>query len=226
MFTPRKVYRYILILMIVGLAASLYIVRYAANWLTASSGELTTLRTEVVQLENKRALLDRGKKIISEQHDNIDMLSMVLPAEKDQARVVQEINSIADQSNVVIESIGFPSSTLGSETKPVAAAPATSTEQSGQSQQTAKPPAPATATVSQATPVKEIPGLQSIELSLGTIRSKDSVVVGVRYNEMVQLLRLIERNRRTMQIRSIGITENPSPDSYTLTLSITIFIKP
>lgn len=220
--SAQKVYRYLIGLFILGLGLSFFIVRYAGEWLSKSSEELTVLRTEVSDLEKKRSLLEKGKQILSSDEPAIATLAKVLPEDKDQARVIQEIKAIADQANITIDSVGFPSSTLGSEAPKPAPAPAT--DQNTQAQQTQPT---ATASVSQATPVKEIPGVQSIEVTLGAMRSKNTTAsTGVRYDEMITLLKGIERNRRTMQIESIGISQNAGIDSYTLSLSLIIYIKP
>lgn len=228
--TPKKVNRYFVLLFLIGIGLSVFILRYATNWLTTSSQELMSLRTEVAELDKKQSDLERAKKSLTDNASEVATLSLVLPEDKDQARVVQEIYSIADQSNVKIDSVGFPSSTLGAQTAPKVVAPTeTTTAPSTSATSTPAEPVKPTKTVSQATPVKEIPGVQSIELSIGAITSKDTSIKGVRYDEMMALIRLIERNRRTMQIRSIGIGQSESVSgqpTYNLTLSLVIFIQP
>lgn len=228
--TAKKVNRYLLLLFAIGLGFSIYIVRYASNWLSTSSQDLIVLKTEVEQLQKKQSDLEKAKKVLAEKATDIQTLSKVLPSDKDQARVVQEIYAIASQANVTIDSVGFPSSTLGAQTVPkVVATPTTDATTTGATPSSSEPAPKPVATVSQATPVKEIPGVQSIELSIGTIKSKDASIKGVRYEEMMNLIRLIERNRRTMQIRTIGIGQSEAvggAPTYSLTLSIVIFIQP
>lgn len=227
--TVKKVYRVLFLLFVASIVGSVMLVRYAANWLSESSVELNSLRGEVTELEKQWTDLERAKKVLSEQSEYVTTLGLVLPEDKDQARVVKELYAIADQANVKIDSVGFPSSTLGAVTAPK---PATSTETTTNTPTNAAVSTPAATpvkSISQATPVKEIPGVQAIELSIGTIASKDPLIKGIRYEEMTKLLNLIERNRRTMQIRSIGIgqTQNPgAAPTYDLSLSIVIFIKP
>lgn len=235
---PKKFHRYFVLLFVATVAFSIFILRYASTWLTESSQELMLIRGEIAQLNQDQQDLDKAKKQLNNNALAIETLAMVLPSEKDQARVVEELNAIADLANVKIDSIGFPSSTLGSQSAPKPAAAAATTDTTTSSAQnstsastssTAAPATKPTASVSQATPVKEIPGVQSIELSIGTITSKDQSIKGVRYDEMMRFIRLIERNRRTMQIRSIGIGQtesNGGEPSYNLTLSVVIFIQP
>lgn len=219
--TAKKLHLYLMIVFFASVLGSIYLVRYAANWLTSSSTELSTLRQEVTVLEKNWTNLEKAKKLLADRKTEVETLSYVLPEEKDQARVVKEIYAIADQANVAIDSVGFPSSTLGSVTKK----PAPTTNQDGASSE-----APKNTAVSQATPLKNIPGVQEIELSIGSITSKDPLVTrGIRYEEMDRLLRLIERNRRLMQIKSIGIGQVQNPgglSTYELTLSIVIYIQP
>lgn len=227
--TTKKVNLYLSLIFVMALGLSIFILRYASNWLTQSSQELISLRSEVAELNSKQADLDKAKKALSDNATELDTLSRVLPDDKDQARVIQEITALADQANITIDSVGFPSSTLGAVVapKPAATAEATTTSQPAT---TSAEPAPAPVkSVSQATPVKEIPGVQSIELSIGTISSKDTSIKGVRYEEMMKLIKLIERNRRTLQIRSIGIGQNAvtsGEPTYNLSLSLVIFIQP
>lgn len=228
--TPKAVNKYLMILFAGSLILSIFMLRYATNWLTASSEELTALRAEVAVLDKKQSDLEIAKKALSDEASERTMLEKVLPVDKDQARVVQEIYAIADQSNITIDSVSFPSSTLGAQTAPKAA-PTTETTATPTSTPTPDTTVKTTPTksVSQATPVKDIPGVQSIELSLGTITSKDKSIKGVRYEEMMSLIKLIERNRRTMQIRTIGIGQSESvggQPTYNLTLSVLIFIQP
>jgi hypothetical protein len=221
--TSKKLHLYLLILVALTLLFSFYIVSYSSGWLSDSSKDLTALREELLGLERKQLDLEIAKKTLKENGSVVDNLKLVLPSEKEQARVVQEIESIADTANVTISSVGFPSSTLGS------AAVSAPKPQNSEPQAEVKP-ATTPETVSQAEPIKEIPGVQSINITIGTISSKDPSIKGVRYDEMMSLIRLFERNRRTMQIQSIDIGQNPNssdgPATYTLSLSMLIFIQP
>lgn len=226
--TTKKAYRYILGLFVVGLIASIWFVQYASGWLTSSSTELTTIRSEVEQLEKKRIGLEDAKKTLRDKDSDIETLEKVLPTDKDQARVVEEIYKIAAEAGVTIESVGFPASTLGNQTtpKPVVATDATTTNASDQPQQstTVAPKA-----VSQATPVKEIPGVQSIDLSIGAINSTTLPTgTGIRYSELIAFMKLLERNQRTIQIRSLGIGQDQvinGENTFSLNVALTIYIR-
>lgn len=222
--TAKKVYKYLLIAFALGLVTSVLLLRYANNWLTEISGDLTSLRTDVEQLEQKRLGLEEAKKTLNEKQSDIETLAMVIPTDKDQARIIKEIYQIAAQSGISIDSVGFPASTLGTQT--IAPPAATTPPATDDGTTTTAPAAPKA--VSQATPVKEIPGVQSIELTIGTINSLTLPSgAGVRYDEMITFLKLLERNQRTIQIRSIGIGQRVTggEQTYNLDVSLTIFIR-
>ena len=225
----RKFYRYLIIAFIAGLAGSVFLLRYASSWLTESSKELDSLRTEVAQLDKKREDLERAQNTLLDQKVSIEKLERVLPVDKDQARVVNEVYGIADQAGVTIDSITFPTSTLGTDTKPAPSTTTTDSTSTTSDQSATTTPKPTTKNVSQATPLKEIPGLQSIQLTLGTIYSKQlSPGSGMYYSELISFMKLIERNQRTMQIQSIDIaptgSENGSP-TFNLSIELRIFIR-
>jgi hypothetical protein len=231
----KKMYKYLLLIFIGGLVLSVWIVRYASSQLTSTSSELTGLRSDISGLELKREGLEKAKVVMADNAYTIERLAKVVPADKDQARVVGEIYSIADKAGVNIDSVGFPASTLGSQAVRVASPADTTTtnataSSSTSSSATATPPAPAPQKIiSQATPLKDIPGVQSIELSLGAINSKSlPPASGVRYSEMLSFIRQLERNERATQITAIGIGQdkvvNGEP-TFSLTVSLTIFIQ-
>jgi len=231
---PKKAYRYILAVFVLGIAGSGWLVQYASTWLTESSVELTSLRSEVQQLEQKRISLEDAKLTLNVERKAIDTLSKVIPTDKDQARIVKEIYQIAAQSGLSIDSVGFPASTLGNQTAPattVTATPATTgSDKPANSADAAATPVPTPPkSISQATPVKDIPGVQSIDLTIGTINSVTlPPATGVRYNEMIAFMKLIERNQRTIQIRSLGIGQGEVVNgeaTFNLDIALTIFIR-
>ena len=228
--TAKKINRYLVFGFIGGLILSGFMLNYAANWLTESSVELTSLRTEVAQLDKKRADLDIASQVLSDQQVSIETLEKVVPTEKDQARVIKELYAIAAQAGISIESVGFPASTLGSEAPKPAPTTTTDPAQTQNSQDTSQQTTQkAPTSISQATPVKDIPGLQSIEITLGTLNSTSLPVnSGVRYSEMISFIRLVEHNQRTMQIKSIGITQRTPINGeavFNLDIALTIYVR-
>lgn len=231
----QKAYRYLLVIFVIGIAGSVWLVQYASTWLTESSVELTSLRSEVDQLEQKRTSLEDAKLTLNIEQRAVDTLAKVIPTDKDQARIVRELYKIAEQSGLSIDSVGFPASTLGNQTAPVARPappPATTGSDAPTTPSTSPTEAPAPAppkSISQATPVKDIPGVQSIDLTIGTINSVTlPPATGVRYSEMIAFMKLIERNQRTIQIRSLGIGQGEVVNgeaTFNLDIALTIFIR-
>ncbi len=222
----KKFNRYLTIAFVLGLVLSFGILYYAVAWLTKSSEELTQLRTDTLLAEKKRDSIEEAQRILRGSAENAAILSQVLPTDKDQAHLISQLNSLASQANIQLDSIGFPASTLGNQTPRPATTPQQNTTSDGTATtQTTTPAAPKT--ISQATPVKEIPGVYSIEVTLGSIRSKDADR-GLRYDEMINFLRLLERNQRTIQTRSISIGQTATDSGeirFTLDVSLSVFIR-
>src|SRR5690606_22143833 len=87
----------------------------------------------------------------------VDIARGVVPQDKDQARAVREINQIAQISNVRLQSITFPSSTLGDKKQ---STPATPPAEGGDT------PAPPPPSITQAQPVQGIPGVYSMDIEI------------------------------------------------------------
>lgn len=225
----KTMHKYLLLLFVGGLGLSAWIVRSASIQLTATSSELSTLRNDISNLERKREGLEKAKVVLADNAHTLSTLSKVVPEDKDQAKIVEEIYAIAEKAGVTIDSVGFPASTLGSQTT-VKAAPTTTQDPAaaGSATSTTATPAPQK-NISQATPLKDIPGIQSIALSIGAINSKSLPAgSGVRYSELMSFIRQIERNERAIQITALGIGQDKSVNgepTFSLTISLTIFVR-
>ena len=133
-----------------------------------------------------------------------------------------EINRVANEAGISIQSITFPTSTLGlttSTTSSTSSADATSSSSS----KTA---------ISQAKPVTGIPGLYSLELTI-TPESASTAPTSkqLTYAKMLDFLNRIENNRHTAQITEVDITPSGTGNSilgsgFTFVLKLNIFIKP
>jgi len=175
--------------------------------LKAESKKMVDLKlknqTADAQLDN----LESSKKEISKYSYFKNIAQTVIPNDKDQAEAVLEIFQLANQSGISIQSVTFPSSTLGSRTSATGAS--------------------ASATISQAKPVKEISGLYSVELNIQPETSgqvaQDKVVT---YAKMLDFLHRIENNRRTAQITQVNIQPNEDNTQINFSLTVNIFIKP
>lgn len=217
----KKLNRYLLIAFVLGLTLAGWMVRYASKSFVASNDQLQSARQEVSNLETKRDDLLAAKTILNDKIFDVESLSKALPTDKDQARVLKELYAISEVANVTIESVEFPASTLGSQTVAKPSASTSTNDKSSTTQQKV---------ISQATPVKDIPGVQSIQVSLGAIssRSLGGGQNGVRYPEMISFIKQLEHNIRTIQIRSIDISPvgaiNGEP-LYSINLTLNIFVR-
>jgi cell division septation protein DedD len=227
----KKLNKYLLVLFVFGLGLSGYIVKYASGWLESNSGELAKLKTDVYVLEQKNIHLDSTRKFLSSHTSEINTLNEVLPTSKDQAKIIKQLDSITEKANVTIESVSFPSSSLGSAPPKVApATPAettTNTPATGQKPEEAPKPTPKI--ISQATPLKDIAGVQTISITLGAINSKNlpEGASGLRYEDMIAFIKELERNQRIMQTSSIEIGQRTLNKEryYTLTISLAVFLR-
>jgi hypothetical protein len=169
-------------------------------------------QTAQAQLEN----LEQAKKQVQKYFFFKQVAATVIPNDKNQASDIVEIFKIADQAGINIESIKFPTSTLGGTT----AAPQDATSAASTSK-----------AISQAKPVTGIPGLYSLELDLQP--EDDSHTPPSRqitFDKMIDFLSRIENNRHTAQITSITILPGGSAaggnQGFSFNLSINVFIKP
>ena len=125
----------------------------------------------------------------------------VVPQDKDQAEAVREIVNIAAANGVSLSTISFPASNLGSLN-----AQATTT----------------TTSLSQLQPVKNIPGVYQLQISVVGDPNKP-----VAYDKFISFLAALERNRRTAQVSTISIQPNlANRNLLTFTLSLNEYIKP
>lgn len=173
-----------------------------------SANSLVDAKLDNLEVDTQEISFVQAKKDLEKYKDISALVSKVLPKDKDQARAVSEIYRIGSESNITIDRIQFPSSTLGVKT----ATP------SGGSSSSASSPA-ATAGITQA---KAVDGLKSV---LG-IDVEISSAKDMKYNDMVTFLQKIESNRRSMQIKKISVRPDLDKKVLSFELTVTIFVKP
>jgi hypothetical protein len=188
--------------------------------LSALSGKSKSMVDLKVKNQTAQAQLDnlqQAKKQVDKYSYFKSVAQTVIPNDKDQAEDIAEINHMANESGIAIQSITFPASSLGGTTTvtPSSTPSATAT----------------TSAISQAKPVAGIPGLYSLELiitpqsDLTTPAAKQ-----VTYNKMLDFFSRIENNRHTAQIAEVDITPagagGNTNKSLTFSLTTNIFIKP
>lgn len=184
--------------------------------LTTRANNLTHLKAKNAALEREQATLKKTVKDMESYTDLQKITQSIVPEDKSQAQAVREIVNIADQYDIKLAAITFPASTLGN-------APVGTAAASGASAAPAATPVTSqTGKLSQLTPVKNIPGVYQLPV---TVQSDPTAPV--RYDKFVSFLSALERNRRTAQVSTI--TLEPSKDNrnfLSFTLTLNNYIKP
>ncbi len=185
---------------------------FGNQMLQKKSARLLTLKIDNRTLEEQQVSLVKAKKDV-ETYAELDRIARaVVPQEKDQARTVREIITIAESAGVKISSVTFPSSNLGqAQVKPVA-------PKEGE----APSPTPAAPSITQVKPVDNIKGVFQQEI---TIQSDSSAPVP--YSKLIDFLGRLEQNRRASQVTSITVQPSARDRNLvTFNLIINVYIKP
>lgn len=207
------------------LLCSIFVLLIGLVFATVSVNRLLTTKADgLTQLKAKSAALDREQVTLKKTVRDLDtytdlqkITQSIVPEDKSQAQAVREIVNIADQYGISLSAVTFPASTLGN-----------SPNSAGGTRATAATSAPATPSnsksgkLSQLTPVKNIPGVYQLPI---TVQSDPSNPV--RYDKFVSFLNALERNRRTAQVSTI--TLDPSKDNrnyLSFTLTLNNYIRP
>jgi hypothetical protein len=183
------------------------------SFLRKKSGDLMALKLENKVLDEQQLSLIQANKDIQKYAELEKTANAIVPQDKDQAKTVREIVKIAQESNIPISSISFPSSTLGQPTAPAAK------DTSGSTSAAKVPAAPS---ITQVKPVDSISGVYQMEVTVQTDANRP-----VSYSSLLTFLSKLENNRRTAQVSTITIT--PSTNNInlvTFVLGINVFIRP
>lgn len=206
-----------------GLAVAVFLVTLVVGLsiLKAKSDSMVDLKVKVQTADAQLTNLEKAKKQVQQYAFFKDVAKTVIPSDKNQAEDIIEINRLADEAGISIQSITFPTSTLGLTTATTSAAASDATTGSS-----------AKSAISQAKPVTGIPGLYSLELTI-TPESASTAPASkqLTYAKMLDFLNRIENNRHTAQITEVDITPSSTGNSvlgsgFTFVLKINIFIKP
>lgn len=181
--------------------------------LQKQADKLVALKVDDEVLDMQQRALRQAKKDVETYNELGSIAKQVVPQDKDQARAVREIVSIADQAGVSIASVSFPSSNLGQKAAPK---PKSDDEKSSSTAKSTTSP------ITQAKPVTGIGGVYQLDITVTSDPARPTP-----YSRFINFLTGLEQNRRTAQVSNISIqpnTENRNNLGFTLTL--TVFIKP
>ncbi|MDL2341717.1 MAG: hypothetical protein QFB87_01395 [Patescibacteria group bacterium] len=202
----------LLVLAIVGGAYS------SKNVLAAKSAELVDLKAKLQGYTMQQTSLVQAKKDIATYTPLYDIAKVVVPENKNQAETVRQIVKLATDNSIMLGSISFPSSTLG--TSPAGAAGPTA----------AKPTLGGTpakvnigsADLSQLTPVAGSPGVYVLQIN---VASDSTQPVG--YSQFINFLSTLENNRLTAEVTAVNIVPDTTvANRFSFTLSLNSYIKP
>lgn len=211
--STKKVYYVMLGLVAFSALLTIGSIVLGTSMLQTKAAELTELKIQEQLIEEQQTALIQANKDIEKYQELESIAKTVVPRDKDQARTVREIVSLAEQSRIRVSSITFPSSSLGTK----APAPAKTTDDDGAS----SAPKVVTPPISQVKPVDGIPGLYQLEV---TINVRE---VATSYTQLIDFLNRLEQNRRTAQVTSITIDPvGVSRNLLEFDLMMNVFVKP
>jgi len=205
---------YFVMLGLIGaLVLALLVGAYGADQLLKNqSKQLVAQRLQSATLDDEQQNLTKAKAEIKKYQDLGNLARSIVPQDKDQVQTVREIVNIAAASGINLNSITFPGSSLG----------VSATTGSGATATTPTTPSASASKLSQLIPVKAIPGVYDLQITLQTDTTNN-----VSYNQFVSFLQALENNRRTALVSSISLT--PSQNNANLlsfTLILDEYIKP
>lgn len=208
MINAKRIYQ-----AMIGLIILLCLLMFGATFfsdklLQAQSKKLLEAKLENSVLENQQTALTQAKSDLKKYEELNALAKQIVPSDKDQAKTIREIISIADESGVSIATIGFPASDLGSQRTAAAAS--------------AGGPKVNTSSISQAKPVTGIEGLLQLDINVVSDSTQPST-----YSQLISFLEKLENNRRTSHVTALSIQPNAQNNSLlSFSLTVTVYIKP
>ncbi|OGL24727.1 hypothetical protein A3A68_02385 [Candidatus Saccharibacteria bacterium RIFCSPLOWO2_01_FULL_48_13] len=215
----------------VGIILFIFVTWQGLATLSSKSKQLVDLKLKEKTATAQISSLAVAKKEVETYRYFNGVAKTVIPDDKNQAEAVADIAMFASRSGFGIDSITFPTSTLGGGSKTTKPTESTPANPSGQSSSTSANTASPQAALSQAKAVPGVPGLYSLELTVVSEAGQQVPINRkVTYIKLLDFLKKLENNRRTAQITDVSIkpeTGAAGPDLYLVfTLKINVFIKP
>lgn len=201
--TAKKVFFILIAGTVLAVGAFIGTVSMGKNLIVKEGNRLKGLKLEDAVLDRQATTLTQAKRDIEEYSDLETIAKSVVPQDKDQAKTVLELVTIAGETGIELSGITFPASELGQVT-------------------TGKKSAATDSKLTQLTPLSSPKGVYSMEITLTTDPESP-----VRYDQLIGFLERLEKNRRTSQVSEIQIT--PDPDNRNLlsfNLTVISYIKP
>ncbi len=182
--------------------------------LTKKSTDLKNIRSQQEIAEQQKMSQSQAKKDIEKYADLNKLTKAIVPQDKDQAKTVREINSIAKNAGVSLQTINFSSSTLGQSAKATAQNSATDSANS------ANTPTATAPNITQVKPVTGVNGVYAMEI---TIANSDST--SITYAQLIDFLSKLEGNRRTAHVEKISVTPKKG-GRLVFNITLNAYVKP
>lgn len=198
-------------LLTIGAGAMIY---FGYSFMSKSSDSLVNAKLDNIAVEEQEISYMQARKDLDKYKTLGDLLSNILPKEKDQALAVRELYKIGDETNISVESIQFPASNLGQKAVATTTTPSTATPTT---------PVAVAPSVTQAKAVEGLSGVLGIDVDI-VLKPKSGN--SISYDNMIKFLQKIEVNRRSMQIKKITVKPDAKNGGVSLNMTITIFVKP
>ena len=210
---------YLLMLALVGiLVITIFGGAYEAKAVLAKkSDQLVVLKANLQGYQMQQTGLTQAKKQIATYNDLYHIAKAVVPENKNQAETVRQIVKLAADNSIVLGSISFPSSTLGTgpsgsgavATKPTLGAPVKSVTIGNPD-------------LSQLTPISGSPGVYVLQITVASDSSQPA-----SYSQLIDFLSDLEHNRLTSEVTSVNIVPDTTlVNHFSFTLSLNSYIKP
>lgn len=209
----KRVYYLLLASIAILSALSIGAVVVGRKMLTKASNELVSKKLENKVLDEQENALSLVSRQSSKYTDLENISKSVVPQDKDQAKAVREIVALAADAGVSLQSITFPTSSLGGSSA-AGTSGSSSTTTGGSS-------APKT-TETQVKPVQGINGVYQLDITVQSSPNKP-----ITFDQLTAFLSKLEHNRRTAQVTSLTITPaSAGGNKLSFTLIVSVYLKP
>lgn len=203
--TSKRFFFIMLAATIILIGVFLALASFGKSLIIAEGDKLKELRLEDSVLTKQSDALTQARRDIAEHAELEAIARSVVPQDKDQARTVLELVTMARESGITITGVHFPSSELG--------------QVSGRGGNSRKATDPK---LTQLTELDSPKGVYAMEIRLDTDPTRP-----VSYSQLIGFLRRLENNRRTSQVSNIQITpDTENRNSLAFNLTVTSYIKP
>lgn len=215
----RKTFFAMIGLLVILIGALGFVIVKSNDYLKQQSDKLVAAKLDRTSLNEQQSALTKAKRDLEKYEELNKIAQSIVPQDKDQAKAVREIVTMANESGVTIKSITFDDSTLGQ----TAASTAPAGDGNNGTGQAAAAPKEEAPPITQAQPVEGISGVYSVPVTITSTDNNNS------FANLLTFLSKLENNRRTAQVEQVNITSDISPTGQTridFVLIVNIFVKP